>query len=297
MQEPLNASQDHSRLSSGSDAPSPVTFPRCPDTEYSRPITLAIDIGGSGVKAILLDGRGRPVYKRRRLRTPRPATPTRVIDVIRALVGPWKLFDRVAVGFPGYVEDGVVRSAPNLHPNWISFDLQKELEELTGRAVRVINDAEVHGLGHITGEGLELVITFGTGVGSAVFVDGKLVPGLEIGQQYAANGKTYEVLLNRAALAKIGKAHWRKRVCRMVQEIDPVWNYHKLYLGGGNARYLKPKQLPGNVVVVSNVGGLWGGLVLWDSPRALDWSSGADSARENVSDIGPNPADTRLRPV
>jgi len=128
---------------------------------------------------------------------------------------------------------------------------------------------EVQGLGHIVGEGLELMVTFGTGVGSAVFVDGKLVPGLELGQRCAANGKTYDLLLNRAAFDEIGRVHWRKRVCRMMHEIDAVWNYRKLYLGGGNARYLKPKELPGNIAVVSNVGGLWGGRVLWDSPEGV----------------------------
>jgi len=87
---------------------------------------------------------------------------------------------------------------------------------------------EVQGLGHIVGEGLELMVTFGTGVGSAVFVDGKLVPGLELGQRCAANGKTYDLLLNRAAFDEIGRVHWRKRVCRMMHEIDAVWNYRKL---------------------------------------------------------------------
>jgi len=80
---------------------------------------------------MLLAACGQPIGKRRRLRTPRPATPGRVIDVIQALVGRRRSFDRVAVGFPGCVDSGVARSAPNLHANWISFDLQRRLETLT----------------------------------------------------------------------------------------------------------------------------------------------------------------------
>ncbi len=242
-----------------------------PSGQGRHPITLAIDVGGTGVKAMRLDNRGRPISQRKRLSTPRPATPGRMIETIRCLIGRRKGFDRVAVGFPGWVEDGIVRTAPNLHPNWMGFDLRRKLEDITTKPVRVINDAEVQGLGHISGDGLEIMITLGTGLGSAVFVDGKLVPGLEIGQQRAANGKTYDGLLNKAALASIGVRRWRKRVLHLVQEIEPVWNYRRLYLGGGNSRHLKQKALPENVTVVSNDGGLWGGHVLWTKPEAVEW--------------------------
>src|SRR5437868_4062636 len=111
---------------------------------------------------MLLDRSGKQLSDRRRVKTPRPATPLRVIEAIRAVIGRQRSFDRVAVGFPGWIEDGVVRTAPNLHPNWVGFDLQAKLSEQTERPVRVINDAEVQGLAHIAGQGLELVITFGT---------------------------------------------------------------------------------------------------------------------------------------
>src|SRR4051812_17172379 len=123
-----------------------------------HPITLAVDIGGSGVKCLLLDRNGKKISERRRVETPRPATPLRVISAIKALIGRRTSFDRIAVGFPGWVQNGVVRTAFNLHPNWVGFDLQKRLAEITERPVRVINDAEVQGLGHIAGQGLELVI-------------------------------------------------------------------------------------------------------------------------------------------
>ncbi len=237
-----------------------------------HPITLAIDVGGSGVKSMLLDCNGQPLSDRRRVNTPRPATPPRVIGAIEQLMGRQRDFDRVAVGFPGWIEHGVVRTAYNLHPNWVGYDLEARMRRLTGRAVRVMNDAEVQGLAHISGRGLEMIITFGTGVGSAVFVDGKVVPGLEIGQQRAKNGKTYDELLNRKALDKVGAEHWRKRVSNMVDEIEPVWNYRRLYLGGGNSKHLRQRKLPENVELVSNEGGLWGGHELWENPEAIEWA-------------------------
>jgi len=245
-----------------------------------HPVTLAIDIGGSGVKCMLLDRNGHKISDRRRVETPRPATPLRVIAAIQGLIGRRTSFDRVAIGFPGWVENGVVRTAYNLHPNWVGFDLQTKMADITDRPVRVINDAEAQGLGHIAGQGLEMMITFGTGVGSAVFVEGKVVPGLEIGQQLAGNGRTYDDLLNKIALREIGVQHWRRRVQKMVLEIEPVWNYKRVYLGGGNARHLKQKQLPENALIVSNEGGLWGGHVLWENPDAVEWVNAARRGSE-----------------
>ncbi|HEX6510872.1 MAG TPA: ROK family protein, partial [Chloroflexota bacterium] len=165
-----------------------------------------------------------------------------------------------------------IRSAPNLDPEWISFDLENALRDVTERPVRVINDAEIQGLGHISGEGLEIVLTLGTGVGSAVFMLGKVVPRLDIGQQRGSDGKTYWEQLRESALKDIGVDAWRKRVTRMIAELEPVWNYDRLYLGGGNARHLKRNTLPPQVSVVSNEGGLWGGHILWEHPEAIDWS-------------------------
>ena len=243
-----------------------------PAAATKHPVTLAIDIGGSGVKCMLLDRHGQKASGRKRVQTPQPATPLRVLAAIQTLVGRRGSFDRVAVGFPGWVQDGVVRTAYNLHPNWVGFDLQKKLAELMDHPVRVINDAEVQGLGHMAGHGLEMMITLGTGVGSAVFVDGKVVPGLEVGQMLGAKRKTYDDLLNKKALQRVGVKRWRRRVLRMVLEIEPVWNYTRLYLGGGNARHLTAKDFPENVSVVSYDGGLWGGHVLWQNPDALEWT-------------------------
>jgi polyphosphate glucokinase len=223
------------------------------------------------VKALQLDSRGRPLNKRRRRKTPRPANPGRVIDAIREIIGRQHGFDRIAVGFPGYVLQGVVRTAYNLHPTWVGYNLESALEEITACPVRVINDAEVQGLGHIAGQGVEMMVTLGTGVGSAIFLDGTIVPELEIGHHHSFEGPTYDDLMNKKALKAAGRKAWRHRVKQMVDELEPVWNYRMLYLGGGNSSYLNPEDFPDNVVIVSNEGGLWGGHVLWDRPNALEW--------------------------
>src|SRR4051812_70324 len=103
--------------------------------------TLAIDIGGTGLKALLLGPDGAALTDRVRVETPRPATPEALLPAIFALVEPLGAFDRVSVGFPGVVVDGVTISAPNLHKRWAGFDLAKAITEKLSRPVRVLNDA------------------------------------------------------------------------------------------------------------------------------------------------------------
>jgi polyphosphate glucokinase len=232
-------------------------------TTARGPRTLAIDIGGTGLKMLVLDPRGRPVNERGRVATPRPATPARVLRALQGLIGTQPGFDRVSVGFPGVVHEGVVQTAPNLHPSWRRFDLAKALARATRKPVRVCNDADVQGLGDVAGKGVELVLTLGTGLGSALFVDGRLVPNLELGHHPFRNGETYEEQVGRAALEKVGKKRWRRRVRLMVEQLEPIFNFHTLYLGGGNARHVKPKDLPANVKISSNEAGVLGGIALW----------------------------------
>ena len=159
--------------------------------------TWAIDIGGSGVKGIVLDAAGVPVGDRKRIRTPQPATPTAVLETVRALDPGQANYDRVSVGFPGVVVEGTVASAVNLGPGWDGFDVATALEELLNKPVRVANDADVAGFSAIDGHGVELVVTLGTGFGSALFVDGVLVPNLELGHHPFRNKRTYEELLGQ----------------------------------------------------------------------------------------------------
>jgi polyphosphate glucokinase len=228
-----------------------------------RPITLAVDIGGSGTKAMLLDARGRPASEREREKTPRPSTPGRVIAVVREFATRLPGFHRVSIGFPGVVVDGVVRTAVNLHPAWIGVNLEKRLKALLTTPVRVANDADVQGLGIVEGAGVELVVTLGTGVGSALFLEGRLIPNLELGHHPFRKGRTYEQALGDKTLRRIGKKTWRHRVRLALDLLVRTFNCRRLYVGGGNARLLSG-PLPRNVIVASNVAGLLGGIRLWD---------------------------------
>lgn len=224
--------------------------------------TLAIDIGGTGMKALVLDLRGKPMNERVRLLTPRPATPRAMLRVLKDLVAQQPSFDRVSVGFPGVVEDGIVRTAPNLHPLWQGVNLDAALTKLTRRPTRTLNDAAIQGLGAMKGRGIELTVTLGTGLGSALFIHGHVIP-LEFGHHPWREGKTYEEELDDASLKAIGKRKWKRRVLAAIEQWQPIFNPRFIYLGGGNARVFEQDELPENVRIVSNDTGMLGGIALW----------------------------------
>lgn len=229
--------------------------------------TLAIDIGGTGIKAIVLDEKGVPLTERGRVETPQPATPDAVLGAIAEVIVKLGEFDRVSVGFPGVVRNGKTETAPNLHKKWQGFDLSKALLKKLGKPVQVCNDADVQGFGAIEGHGVELVITLGTGMGCALFVNGRLVPNLELAHHPYRRGKTYEEMLGKKALDKVGKKKWNKRVGRALKQLEALFNYDHLYIGGGNAKKINFK-LPPNVRTVENVAGLLGGIALWREEEA-----------------------------
>lgn len=231
--------------------------------ESSGPLTLSIDVGGSGVKMMILNPAGEPATERMRRKTPDHPTPDIVLNEIVAMAEKIGQFDRVSVGFPGVVENGVTRTAVNLHDDWAGFDLRGVLAQRLGKEVRVANDADVQGLGVIEGTGVELVLTLGTGIGSALFTDGRLVPNLELGHHPFERGKTYEQRMGDEELRKKGKDAWNQRLQRAIVILDRVFNYRVLYLGGGNARKVSI-TLPPNVRTVSNIAGILGGIRLWD---------------------------------
>ena len=224
--------------------------------------TLTIDIGGSGIKAMLLDMEGNPMGNRKRVRTPRPAKPDPVLKAMVKLAKRHSDFDRVSVGFPGVIRKGVTETAVNLHKDWVGFDLEEALSEKLEKPVRVLNDADVQGFGAISGQGVELVVTLGTGFGSALFLDGELVPNLEIAHHPFRSDKTYEEHLGSAALEKAGRKKWQRRVMEAIASLEHLFNYDTLYIGGGNARRLT-FDLPSNVKIIPNVAGLLGGIALW----------------------------------
>jgi len=216
------------------------------------------------VKASVLDARGRMLHDRVKVDTPKQLTPRKLVSLIGKLVAELPRFDRVSVGFPGVVRDGVVRTAPNLGTErFHGFNLARALERELGKPVRVENDADVQGLAVVKGKGVEMVITLGTGVGSALFLNGRLVPNLELGHHPFQKDKTYEERLSDAELKEHGKQKWSKRVGEMIELLSAIFNYDKLHIGGGNAEHIKI-DLPDNVSIFENVEGMTGGIRLWD---------------------------------
>jgi polyphosphate glucokinase len=225
-------------------------------------ITFAIDVGGTGVKGLLLDERGKPISERIRVETPQPATPEKILEVLNDIAEKLHGFDRVSVGFPGVVKRGATLTAHNLSPQWVGFELEKVLSRRWRKPVRVCNDAAVQGYGAISGKGLELMITLGTGLGSSLFINGTLAPGLELAHHPWRKDKTYEEYLGKKGFAKYGKKRWNKLVKMAITQLEALFNYDHLFIGGGNAEKIN-FSLPAKATRVPNEDGLLGGVALW----------------------------------
>src|SRR6516162_424155 len=177
------------------------------------PQTLAIDIGGTGLKASVLDDSGKMVEKHVRVPTPYPLSPAKLVEALVKLTGPLASYDRISIGFPGVVRDGRIITAPHFKgKSWDGYPLAETLARRFGKPARLLNDAEVQGLGIIKGQGLEVVLTLGTGVGSAIFSNGALTPHLELAQHPIHNNETYKEYVGNAARQSLGKKKWNKRV-------------------------------------------------------------------------------------
>src|SRR6516162_909761 len=229
--------------------------------------TLAIDVGGTGIKAVVLDEAGHMVSEHRRVPTPpKPVAPETLLRAIDEVTTPLGAFERVSVGFPGYVREGRVLTAPNLGTEVLAgFDLQSALAERLGKPVRVLNDADVQGFGAIKGEGIEMVLTLGTGAGTAIFRDGEVMPHLELAHHPISGKKTYDEYIGNAARKKKGAKAWNKRVAKVIDVLREVVRFDHLYLGGGNAKDVA-FPLPADVTIVPNTDGLTGGIRLWHAP-------------------------------
>jgi polyphosphate glucokinase len=226
--------------------------------------TLAVDIGGGSIKLLALDDQGAPVTETLTQPTPAPATPDAVFALIRDMADTLPPHRRVSVGFPGVVKDGVALTAPNLGDAlWRGERLNERLTQLLQRPVRAVNDADLQGLGVAQGKGVELVLTLGTGMGAALFTDGVLVPNLELGHHPLRDGQTYEDLLRDSELKRIGPVEWTARVLGAIEQLEPIFNYDTLHVGGGNVRHLAT-DLPQNARVFSLAEALCGALKLWD---------------------------------
>jgi polyphosphate glucokinase len=225
---------------------------------------LAIDIGGSHIKGTILDSGGKVQTEYRKLPTPALATPEAVIGAIKELVKDLPGYEKVSVGFPGYVRNGVVFTAPNLgNAHWEKIDLGQQISDLLHKPVRLINDADQLGLGVVSGKGDELAVTLGTGVGTAVLVDGVLLPHLELSHHPISKGRDYDEYLGSKALQDAGKEKWNKRVAKMLAVLKTVFNYDRLYLGGGSVKELEI-SLEDNIHLFNNQDGIKGGAKLWE---------------------------------
>lgn len=241
------------------------------------PTTLAIDVGGTGIKASVLDADGRKIVNRVRTKTPYPCPPRVLIRELDKLTYELPRWDRVSVGFPGVVRAGRVLNAPNLSTKggpgtarsrklavaWARFPLAAELEDRLGKPTRILNDADMHGLAVVSGEGLELVITLGTGLGTAVFLDGSPTPHLELALMPFRGRGTFQDRLGNRARRRIGNRRWSKRVLAAVEMFDALLHIDRLYVGGGNAKKLQV-DLGHRAELVDNAAGILGGIKLWE---------------------------------
>ena len=238
--------------------------------------TLAVDCGGSKLKALVLDAAGEPLTDRVRVPTPYPCPPDLLVTTLSELVTPLGSFDRVSVGFPGVVRGGRVLATPHyvteagpftprradLVEAWSSYDVQAALEEALGRPTRVVNDAEIVALAVGSGRGLEVVLTLGTGLGFALLYDGVLLPKLEMSHAPFRDGQTFDQQLGNVARKEVGKAAWTDRVLGALEALHPVLWWDGCFVGGGNVKHLT-RPLPAGIEIAPSVAGLLGGVRLW----------------------------------
>ncbi len=225
---------------------------------------LGVDIGGTHLKAGVVDTKGKLLADKVHVPTPYPNTPDVMLRALVDLVAPLKGYDRISIGFPGVVRDGKVLTAPHYDmAAWAGFPLAAELaKRLGGHPAKLINDAEMQGLYVIKGRGLELVLTLGTGAGTALFLDGKLAPHLELAHHPIHKKKTYNDYVGDKALKKIGKKRWNKRVRKTIGILYALLFYDHLFIGGGNSAHIEG-GLPDTITLVSNDAGIEGGAALW----------------------------------
>lgn len=202
---------------------------------------LGIDIGGSGMKAAEVEtDTGEIMSDKFRIPTPKPATPEAMADVVRQLTEHFDWTGPVGVGFPGVIQHGVVRTAANLHKSWVNVDGDKVFTEASGCDVAVINDADAAGLAEArfgAGEGIPgtvILLTLGTGIGSAVIIDGKLVPNTEFGHLMMDGKIAEERASSRAKDEKdLSFKDWGKELESVMMEIEKLFWPKLFVLGGG----------------------------------------------------------------
>ena len=228
---------------------------------------LCIDIGGTGLKAAVISAKGEYLAERVRVKTPKHRKPRQIVAALLKLIAPLPAFDCVTIGFPGVVKAGAVVSAPHLGTkDWKGFALAEVMCKKLNKPVKLLNDADVQGLAAVKGKGLELVCTLGTGLGTAWFRDGELMPHMDLSHLAMHKKDDFDVVVGDKTRREIGDAHWNRRIRKLITVLQTVFNYDHLYLGGGNARCINFK-LPRNVTIVSNDAGMQGGAFAWSAKK------------------------------
>jgi polyphosphate glucokinase len=218
------------------------------------PRVLVLDVGGNHVK-VLATGEKEP----RKLPSGQSLTPGQMVREVKRAVKDWK-FDVVAIGYPGPVIHGRPLKEPhNLGSGWVGFDFEKAF----GHPVKIINDAAMQAIGSYRG-GRMLFLGLGTGLGSAMIVDGAVQP-MELAHLPYKKGKTYEDYLGMRGLRRMGKKKWRRYVVRVVNELRTAVNADYVVLGGGNVK--KMKTLPSKTRLGANGNAFIGGYRLWSEHR------------------------------
>jgi polyphosphate glucokinase len=240
-------------------------------------LTLSIDIGGSGFKASVVNTQGIMTTDRLRVDTPYPCPPDILVSTLTELVQPLLAVHRVSVGFPGLVRRGHVIEVPSLSRReyggerdpelaeaWHGFDLAHTLAQAFQLPTKVVNDADMQGCAVVGGSGMEFVMTLGTGVGTALFNDGTLLPHLELSHGPFRDGQSFDILLGNAQRKEVGNERWIKRVRKAIRDFDDMLFFDHLYVGGGNAKHLSPGDVGPKGTIVPNTSGILGGVRVWD---------------------------------
>ncbi len=206
---------------------------------------IGIDIGGSKIKAAVVDvENGVTVTKRNRILTPHPASPERILEACRESIEPFPVDGPVGVGFPGVVRDGVVLTAENLDKAWLGFPIEEKLSKALGRPVRALNDADAAGVAEVRfgagkgASGTVVLLTVGTGLGSSVFTDGRLVRNTEFGRMLLGGKDDAELYVADPAREKDGLSdeEWAERFQKVLEQLEKLFWPKLIIVGGGGAK-------------------------------------------------------------
>jgi len=209
-------------------------------------LILGIDIGGSGIKGAIVNiETGELVSERHRIETPQPSLPNSVAKVLKEMVDFFNWKGMIGCGFPAIVKKGVAMSAANIDKKWIGTDVKKVFEKATGCSVNIVNDADAAGMAEIqfgagkNKDGVVMLLTIGTGIGSAVFVDGVLSPNTELGHLYL---KGQEKVVEKYAAGSIRKKEklkwdkWGERFNEYLVHLERLYSPDLFILGGGASK-------------------------------------------------------------